>query len=143
VIVQKIHRKFNQTMDRISKIKEIRTLLGIPFGEQFIPGRVIRNMEANRYDPHNSVIAIFYRTGLLGFIFFMWILLQALKRAITVARHTTSIKHKELILAVAVALAYHWGHSMSDVTLENPFKGGVYWLLLGLLIALTSMKQVD
>jgi hypothetical protein len=32
---------------------------------------------------------------------------------------------------------------MTDVTLENPFKGIVYWLLLGLLVALRYQKRPE
>ncbi len=127
-------------LQRLSQSRIRRTLFGVPFGERFIPLRIATVHRTDHYDPHNSIIAIFYRTGIVGFLIFFWLLGRELQAAYRVARTTRWLEQKEMILACIVCLIYHMGYSMTDVTLENPFKGSFFWLLLGLLIAVRRMS---
>lgn len=125
--------------NRISENPLYRALFGRPFGKQFIPGRLFIIHRVDRYDPHNSFIAILYRTGCIGFLMFMLIAIRELKKSYSLAKKTQWTEQKLMLVGCMVCFIYHVGHSVLDVTLENPFKGGIYWLLLGLMMALRHM----
>jgi hypothetical protein len=122
----------------VDNSKILKALFGIPFGKRFFPERISQWHHVNRYDPHNSLIAIFYRTGLIGFLFFFLIIGGIFRRAFTALKRTTQPKQKYVLLAVMSCAVYHIGHSMTDVTLENPFRGIPFWLLLGLVTVLSK-----
>ncbi len=119
----------------------IKALIGVPFGEKFIPTRVSYVHKTDRYDPHNSIIALGYRLGSLGLLVFVVLIWLEMKKAYQFAKTTNDIQSKELVLACMTGVIYHLGHSLTDVTLENSFKGGILWLLLGLLMTLRREKE--
>lgn len=121
--------------------KLLDAAIGTPFGEKFVPTRVSYVHKADRYDPHNSVIALGYRMGCVGLLLFVIILWQEMKKAYRVAQQTEDNERKALILACMSGVIYHLGHSLTDVTLENSFKGGILWLLIGLLMALRKEED--
>jgi hypothetical protein len=128
---------------RLSSTKAYRFLFGVPFGDKFVPLRIMGHHAADRYDPHNALIAILYRTGLTGLILFLWIITRELKRAVIEARKTNWAEKKCAIFAVITSLSYHILHSLTDVTLSNPFRGGIFWLLLGLLMVIRRLPTSD
>lgn len=125
----------------IENNKYIRFLFGVPFGYRFVPDRISAVHRVNRYDPHNSIIAMFYRTGIVGFSFFILIIWKAFLNAFLALKKTYDLEYKLLLIAVMSCAVYHLGHSLTDVTLENPFRGIPFWLLLGLMMALTRMSN--
>ncbi len=121
----------------------MRLLFGIPFGQRFVPERISAMHQINRYDPHNSLIAIFYRAGLIGFVLFAWLVCGSFYAAFKALKRAATVEQRNMLLAVMASVVYHVGHSLTDVTLENPFKGIPFWLLLGLMIAITSIIKRD
>lgn len=119
--------------------KIFRTLFGVPFGKRFIPKLVSAWPVEDRYDPHNSLIAVLYRTGVVGFMLFLLITGGTLLKGFRALKKATEPDQKYVLLAVMSCLVYHLGHSLTDVTLENPFRGGPFWLLLGLMMVLIAM----
>lgn len=128
---------------RLNDHPGIRLLWGVPFGEHFLPQRISFMHKVDRYDPHNSLIAVWYRLGAVGLAAFLWLLWREMRRAFQAARETDDARKKEFLLACMTGVAYHLGHSLTDVTLENAFKGGILWLLLGLLISLRERPCQD
>lgn len=122
--------------------KTYHFLFGIPFGEKFVPGRVVFHHDnVDRYDPHNEIIAILYRVGVVGLFAFLAILIRIFRSAYPVARNLPEQYDRQIFLALFVGVGYHLAHSMTDVTLSNPFRGGILWLLLGLLMVLTKTHK--
>lgn len=128
---------------RLENSEVMRTLFGVPFGERFIPGRISAIHQVNRYDPHNSIVAVIYRTGLVGFLLFVIITAETLLRAFRSLKRAVPAKRDRVLLAAMGCCVYHLAHSLTDVTLENPFRGGPFWLLLGVMMALTSAAERD
>ena len=111
-----------------------RMILGIPFGYPFLPAREEGWLVTQRFDPHNSIIAWFYRTGFFGLVVLVAILVQSLKRGIaSIGRAAPGSFNQSLLTASVLSVVYVLGHSLTDVTLENPFKGVFLWVFLGLL----------
>ncbi|MCB4755524.1 MAG: hypothetical protein LHV69_00575 [Elusimicrobia bacterium] len=135
--------KLMAPFDKCSNHQLTKLFIGVPFGVRFIPGRIIGYHNIDRYDSHNSLIAILYRTGLAGIVLFFWMVGREMVLSFRVAQKTQWREQKEIILGLLCAFSYHVFHSMTDVTLENPFKGGVFWLLLGLLIVVRSFKNTE
>jgi hypothetical protein len=122
--------------------KNVRFLFGVPFGRAFIPERISAMHHVNRYDPHNSLIAILYRTGFVGFCSYSIIVFMAFYRGCVALRRSTDANLRYTLLAALSAFVYHVGHSLTDVTLENPFKGIPFWLLLGIVSVVTSRIEI-
>jgi hypothetical protein len=118
-----------EDLTRIEKV-----FLGIPFGKPFFPPQVIYWLESTkRYDPHNSQIAILYRMGVLGLFAFIAILFQTFSRLISIYRRVrTDLPAVTWIAALLALLCYHQVHSLTDVTMENAFKGIMLWVIIGL-----------
>jgi hypothetical protein len=114
----------------------MRRLFGIPFGKTFLPPRVYYWMDkVGRFDPHNSFLSIFYRIGIIGFFFFLWIIGSEVRR--------TSLRIKSMEPAHQLWLLGIWGafiglcvEAMFSVSLENAFKGIFFWIFLGCIRAL-------
>ncbi len=113
----------------------VRTVLGIPFGYPFLPAFGEGWLTTQRFDPHNSLIAWFYRTGLIGILSFGWVIFAALRRATVYSLRMKSAATPldPHILTASLCIVYCLGHSLTDVTLENPFKGVFLWIFLGIL----------
>lgn len=122
---------------RISQIA-----FGLPFGRPFVPPRVWWLIQdTKRYDPHNSYVAIFYRTGALGLLSILWVILGEFRITLRTLNSTgTSLLKKQLLVGLLACLIYHIAHAMTDVTLENPHKGVLFWILLGVLAMVRQME---
>ena len=135
----RLDHELNQFKSFIGENRILRMFFGVPFGHRFVPGRIAWVHQVNRYDPHNSLIAILYRTGLVGFVSFLLLTGAAFWNALKSIKMATELDGKYVLFAVMSCLVYHLGHSLTDVTLENPFRGVLFWFLLGLMMVLTSM----
>lgn len=112
--------------------RPVRALNGVPFGEKFVPPRLFWWMTTTRFDPHNSHVAIFHRLGLVGFFFYVALIAVVFKRGFA---HLTSMQEgfpRYVMLGLLSGLVLHIVHSLTDVTLENSYKGALFWVLLGL-----------
>ena len=121
----------------------VTILFGFPFGKLFLPPEIIFCVVSPyRYDPHNSFIAIFYRTGAVGFVLFAGMTLMVFHRMGRILK-TRSLDSfwSGCLMATGAGIAYHLVHSLTDNTLENAFKGLVFWVLIGL--ALSIMHRAE
>jgi hypothetical protein len=137
--IKHVEEEVSQSIQEVGSRKTMRTLFGVPFGQRFTPERISALHQVNRYDPHNSLIAIFYRAGLIGFVLFIWIVVSVIRNSLKALKNTSNTENANIMISILTCIVYHIGHSLTDVTLENPFKGIPFWLLLGLAIAMTEI----
>ncbi len=107
-----------------------------PLANLFYPPQVTAWLsQTTRYDPHNSYIALIYRTGLLGFFFFLAILYFVVRHLIRFTRNQDfSLPFRLWSTLLFAAIVYHQIHSQTDVTMENAFKGVPLWIFFGLAL---------
>jgi len=123
--------------------RAVTVLFGIPFGKLFLPAEIIYCVVSpQRYDPHNSLIAVFYRMGASGFVFFTGIVLIIYCRIWRILKAGTLDPFwSGCLMTTGAGMTYHLVHSLTDNTLENAFKGLVFWLLVGLAISIMRRAQ--
>jgi hypothetical protein len=120
----------------------LRILNGLPFGKNFIPVRMFWRMwETERYDPHDSHIAMLYRTGVIGFSIYFFLVITTFLRGFRFARQTPSEEGQCIMITVLGCILFHFVHSATDVTLENSYKGIIFWVLLGLVDVVRRLYQ--
>jgi len=112
-------------------------ILGVPFGVKWRPPRIIPWWEStDRIDPHNSFLAILYRIGIFGFLSLLFLIGLTIYGTIkTINRFSQLEEHKsEMLLLIASigSIVYCVLHALTDVTLENPFKGMFLWIFMGI-----------
>jgi len=104
---------------------------GVPFGKLYLPIQVVWRVNSPmRYDPHNSLVAILYRTGIVGFTLFCLMTAWALR-----------VFYRTPTVYCAIALGgmvYVLSHALTDNVLENSFKGLWFWSSVG--IGLVSLR---
>jgi len=121
----------------LSTSPALRLVNGVPMGKPFIPKRIFWWLrETTRYDPHNSHLAILYRTGVVGFLCYSLILFLSLRRSHLYLQEAPHPKATLSMLATMACFLFYVVHALTDVTLENPYKGIPFWVLLGLLTAI-------
>ncbi|HOW28621.1 MAG TPA: hypothetical protein PK876_09005 [Elusimicrobiota bacterium] len=112
----------------------LRALTGVPFGEKLVPGRVFWWVwDTDRYDPHNSHMAILYRMGVIGFLAYVIMLLSVFWRGWRYATRCPDRTNQHILLALLGCLLVHSVHSAADVTLENSYRGVIFWVIWGLI----------
>ena len=117
----------------------IRRFFGIPFGKTFLPPRLFYWMDTvGRYDPHDSFLSILYRTGIVGFLLFIGILIAEIRLSYHHIQRLSDV-HRLWLLGTWGALLGLCGDAAFSVSLENAFKGIFYWILLGCIRALNRL----
>jgi O-antigen ligase len=105
-------------------------ILGIGFGRQIIPSGLVdateRKGEFNVGMPHNSLLFLGARTGLIGFSLVLYSWLSALKRLTLMFRRTSRVE----CLAVANILAAMFGCAMFGLFIERPGSNATFWIVL-------------
>jgi len=118
----------------------LRLLNGVPFGEKFVPSRIFWWMwDTKRYDPHNSHISVFYRTGILGLIIYLSLLSAVFLKAYCYTTKVKDLKVKIYMLSLLGCFIVHFVQSLTDITLENAYRGAIFWVVLGLM---RSLRQI-
>jgi hypothetical protein len=113
---------------------------GVSMGKPWLPPRLVpwwNLAERKRIDPHNSVLALFYRTGIFGVGAFLTFFALMLRRVFRFTRSAAPDFNRVTAAVGAAGAVYCLGHALTDVTFENPFKGLFVWLFLGLAAAWT------
>ena len=118
-----------------------RRLFGIPFGKLFLPPRLFYWMDkTTRYDPHDSFLSVLYRTGTIGFLFFVSLILFEARRSWERIAHLSN-DHAFWMLGLWTAFIGFCGEALFSVSLENPFKGVFFWVFLGSIRALNRLGK--
>ena len=107
-------------------------ILGIGFGRQIIPSGLVdateRKGEFNVGMPHNSLLFLGARTGLIGFSLILYSWLSAFKRLTVMFRRTRRVE----CLAVANILAAMFGCAMFGLFIERPGSNATFWIVLAI-----------
>jgi len=123
------------TMDRMKRL--FKFAFGIPFGKLFLPIQIVWRVNSpERYDPHNSIVAILYRTGFVGLLLFLILIVSITRLALRTlsglnATQTPSIC---ILIAALTGMVYILVHSLSDNVLENSFKGIWLWITISVIL---------
>ncbi|OVE76867.1 hypothetical protein BVX98_04160 [bacterium F11] len=121
-----------------------RMLFGIPMGKPFLPPQVVYRLNSPyRYDPHNSVIAIFYRMGFIGLFAFIGMIVFVYIQIFRLKIKRKYISHDfHLLVAAGAGMTYVLVHSLTDVVLENSFKGLWLWIMIGLVMQMVRKIRI-
>ncbi len=87
--------------------------------------------------PHNSFVNLLYRTGLLGVLALLAIMVIAFIR-VWRALHTASLRRlsQAMLIGSSAAFAMAVGTAFFFVTLEGPYMGMFFWIFLALMLIL-------
>lgn len=94
--------------------------------------------------PHNSFVNIVYRTGYLGGLIFLGLVLAVVRRAwraVGAARRRGDGEAAGRLRAVLAFLLFNATIAFFSVSLETPFLAIPFWLSLGLAVAMTSVER--
>jgi hypothetical protein len=120
----------------------LRMLFGVPFGEVFVPSRTfVWMINTDRFDPHNSHLAMLSRIGLIGFLAYGMLLWQTARRGLTFVQKRRDQPGSYVMLALLACFLFHTVHALTDVALENPYKGIFFWVLIGLIYAVPPLYE--
>ena len=90
--------------------------------------------------PHNSIVNILYRTGLLGLIPLLILVAIGIVRLVRGLRSPRlSRLERATLLATAAIFAFVVVTSAFWVALEGPFMGIFFWVFLGLMLTLPTL----
>lgn len=92
-------------------------------------------------DPHNSFLSIFHRTGFLGLIVFIWIIIKFIFRYLKYSHAVENEKIRMLIYASLTSIVYILGTSFFMVILEGPYLGIPLWFLMGMVVSLEAIYK--
>ena len=115
-------------------------LIGVPFGQVFIPHRVRDagyqfSMEEDN-EIHMSPLSISLRMGLFGVLSFAWIVAVSVVSLHQWIRRCTHAGLRCLGTGVLACQIMVLAHSLSCVVLEGPYMGMLFWLLLAMGVVL-------
>jgi len=141
-----LRQKNDPPPDARYRVQQIfQAAIGIPFGKLFLPIQVVWLVNSHdRYDPHNSLIAVLYRTGMIGIAAFALLIAAALFKAHQ--RTTESISEQnwtnKSMIFIQAGITYILMHALTDNVLENSFKGIWLWVLISLaFLTIHSQKS--
>jgi hypothetical protein len=118
----------------VSETSFFRLLFGMPMGKPFVPPQVAGWLRTQRIDPHNSLVAVFYRTGLLGLVSFVFLVGAILISAYQRLSNAQAVPSDFLLIFGLLFSTYAILHMQTDVVLESPFKALLLWTSLGLCL---------
>lgn len=109
-----------------------RILFGYPMGKVFLPPRVASWLNVPRVDPHNSLVSILYRLGVVGLVsFLIWVAKRWSAAAMTLSASRWDITNRWVAFGLSV-IAYGAFHMQTDSFLESPYKALFFWGGIGI-----------
>jgi hypothetical protein len=120
-----------------------RLFFGFPMGRPFVPLQVSRWLDIKRFDPHNSLVAIFFRTGLVGVLSFLILFFSLLYHALLNISSAKEGIQKNILRFGLLFAFYGFVHLQTDVVLESPFKAVFFWLAVGLCLIEPPANEAD
>lgn len=124
-----------------------RPMMGWGFGKKFIP-ETIRNLNWGGswkdpdklfQDPHNSYLSILYRTGSVGLVLFLLIIVLFIARTVSYLRTISDPEIAFYVLSLILCMTFILGASNFMVLLEGPFLGIFLWISMGLIVSLVNI----
>jgi O-antigen ligase len=115
-----------------------RPVFGIGFTENFIkymPGE-LRGLERN--NPHNSYITVIARMGVIGLLLLLLIKFYTIKLLINNIKNNSLHVLNTLGCFLAISI-----YAFFNVTLEGPYHGVFYWILIGIAISINSINKLN
>ncbi|MCX6582746.1 MAG: O-antigen ligase family protein [Candidatus Aminicenantes bacterium] len=138
-------RIWNQTLD---KIKE-KPLLGWGFGS--FPRYIVWGKEAPQakglgpgsmvIPPHNHLLAIFYKMGIVGLAFFIVINLWVFLVGVGYIKTCRDPFNRRFLIAVLAGFVYWHGVAFFFDVLESPPTGIFLWILLGCIMGIVHIDK--
>jgi hypothetical protein len=83
--------------------------------------------------PHNSFVAIAYRTGFIPFVIVLGLLLNLVRKGFVASRERFEPRDRATCLALTAVVVYTGVTSAFNVFLEAPYAGPLFWTCVGLL----------
>jgi len=113
-------------------------LVGWSFGIPIVTKSMLEGVgsTAATNDPHNTYLALFFRTGLLGLIVFGLITLAWYRRCLIALRSSTSPGTRNTLRVVLGSHVFLTAFGFFNQMLESPHFGIWYWALLGIGMAI-------
>lgn len=124
-----------------------KPLFGWGFGKPFRSPTLIalgwEDYEKEKWtDPHNSHLNIAYKTGILGYLVFLLIMVRFFKRTMRfLLRMREDDKIKLYIAALLTCSVNILVLSFFEVVLEGPYMGSFLWITMGLIVALENIYK--
>ncbi|MBD1537759.1 hypothetical protein HC749_06180 [Arthrobacter sp. S13_S34] len=120
-----------------------RPLVGGGFGNDFLAeSGVLQFLEGTQYtsvrSPHNWFIGVLARTGTIGLVLILGVLLST---AGTIYRNRRRVGEDETLTTAAIGLAVLIPVGALGVVLESPFGAVPFWWFLGILMTMHGMKD--
>jgi hypothetical protein len=122
--------------------------MGVGFGRSFVPSIATSLTSpthgplagSNVYAPHNAQLMVLYRVGFVGMAVYLALLFRVMRDGLRALR-TGPIDLRLLQAGLLAAFAYAFFHSLTDVVLESPYRGVIYWTLLGFCQATANLLR--
>jgi len=126
-----------------------KPLIGWGFGKAFLPPLLeergwldSETKERAWVEPHNSVLSLTYKTGLIGLAAFLLIIFNYFRRIIGFIKYECwDEKIKAYATALLLCVVYIFVLSFFGVVLEAPYMGSLLWIAMGLTIALVNIYR--
>ncbi len=100
----------------------------------------VDHLGVEHHHAHNNYLQIFVRSGIPGLILLLIIYGIALYRLIHLTRTSIRLGTRLLFLGMTGALGMHFVYGLFDFTLFDSSGGNIFWMLLGLTCAGTSIQ---
>lgn len=125
--------------------RNVRPWLGYGYGKPFIQPIPLPHLTTDLlfYMPHNGVMWIWFRTGNIGFFFFMMLIAVVIVRGIHIVRRTKH-RHAALLGILAIAqtlMVFTFGKY--DILFVYPGQMYILGVLLGVLAAIDIQNNRD
>jgi O-antigen ligase len=126
-----------------------KPLIGWGFGKRFFPsfieekGLLDDETRARAWvEPHNSVLSLTYKTGLIGLMVFLLIIFSYFRKIIGFIKYEClDEKIKAYTTALSLCVVYILVLSFFGVVLEAPYMGSLLWMAMGLTISLVGIYR--
>jgi len=125
-----------------------KPVLGWGFGKAFLPALLEERgwlssaaKERAWVDPHNSILDLTYKTGIIGLFAFVLIMMKFFCRTMRFIRTCRDKKIKLYIMALLVCFLFVLVLAFFEVVLEGAFRGAFLWITMGLVVALENIYR--
>jgi O-antigen ligase len=130
-----------QTIDEVSQ-NPGTTLVGLGLGPDLTFGQWIGDQGQLVRNPHNSYLETFARTGLVGFVLWMWILLGCLIPIARRARSGSGVSERFCAWILAASVVY-LGVAAAQPIMAFPYGAVPVFFILGMGVAVSKAPRPE